>query len=175
MSIKCSYKKIPYECIHLPTNSRNLYPPTDSHTHHIHTHTHPTNTKVLRTKIAAEVGNKAPDAPPSRMQVEVATTLSRLSIPHQSNVPVKNNLFQVDVVLQRPKQQVCILLLQPSDVIRGTYELLGSTMYRKKLLEAYGWKVLTLGFWEWQRAPSDDRDAQEAFLMTYLRKHGLLQ
>lgn len=133
------------------------------------------NTQVLRTKIAAEVGNKPLDTPPSRMQVEVATTLQRLGVAHQSNVPVKNNLFQVDVVLQRPKQQVCMLLLQPSDVIRGSYELLGSTLYRKKLLEAYGWKVLTLGFWEWATSEADDRDAQEAFLMTFLRKEGLLQ
>lgn len=122
-------------------------------------------------QIAALMGSKSPETPPSRLQQEVVAALTRLTVPHTANVPVKNNLFAVDVVLQRPREQICLVLLQSSDVVRGSHALLGHTQYRVRLLEAYGWRVLSLGHWQWERA--QEEDAQEALLLSMLQEEGL--
>lgn len=127
--------------------------------------------QAVRVQIATVVGSNAPETPPSRLQQEVAAALTRLDIPHTPNVPVKNNLFAVDVVLQRPREQVCFLLLQASDVVRASNALLGHALYRVRLLEAYGWRVLSVGHWQWEQA--GEEDAQEALLLSVLQEAGL--
>lgn len=106
------------------------------------------------------------------MQQDVSAALARLGVAHTSNVPVKNNLFAVDVVLQRPKEQVCLLLLQASDVVRDSRQLLGHARYRVRLLEAYGWRVLLLGHWQWEAVEEDD--SKEALLLTMLQEAGVM-
>lgn len=106
----------------------------------------------------------------SRLLVDIAATLGRLSIKHQTGVPAKHRMFAVDIVLDRANEQVCIEALERSDVSRNGQALLGPTLYRKRLLEAYGWKVISLGFWEWEELGFDN-DAKENYMLAMARNN----
>ena len=83
----------------------------------------------------------------SRGQREVAGSLHRLGISHELEHITADGLFSIDLAIV--DQRIAIEFDGPSHFMRNTFEPLGHTRLRDRLLSAMGWHVVSIPFFDW--------------------------
>jgi hypothetical protein len=83
----------------------------------------------------------------SKGQREVGGSLLRLGIPHELEHITADGLFSIDLAIV--DRRIAIEFDGPSHFMRNTFEPLGHTRLRDRLLSAMGWHVVSIPFFDW--------------------------
>ena len=111
---------------------------------------------ALREQWLAQAGQSRASA----FQTEVSRALSRVGIAHDMERLTDDGLFCIDIVLRGPAR-VAVEVDGPSHFLRNTRAPNGPTLARQRLLEARGWRVASVPWFEWAECHGDAA-AQEA-------------
>ncbi|KAJ1477170.1 RAP domain-containing protein, partial [Baffinella frigidus] len=98
------------------------------------------------------------EAAPSRLQQEVAvgvrTLLARSGGTREWHIEEEaiheESGYSLDLALLDADRQVCIEVDGPSHFVARGRRPLGSTLLKHRHLQAMGWTVISVPFWEWQ-------------------------
>ena len=87
---------------------------------------------------------------------EVSKVLQAMGVRHSLCQLAEGGLVCIDIALldaaNDPNSKLAMYVDGPAHFVRNTHEPNGSTMLRNRLLEAYGWRVITVPQWQWPRA-----------------------
>ena len=83
----------------------------------------------------------------SKGQREVGGSLHRLGIPHELEHLTADGLFSIDLAIV--DRRIAIEFDGPLHFTRNTFEPLGHTRLRDRLLSAMGWHVVSIPFFDW--------------------------
>uniref|UniRef100_A0A7S4FVH6 RAP domain-containing protein n=1 Tax=Eutreptiella gymnastica TaxID=73025 RepID=A0A7S4FVH6_9EUGL len=104
---------------------------------------------------------------PSQLQRSVAAGLQRLGVAFREEVVLEDaGGYSVDMLL--PEARVAIEVDGPSHFVKGADGLLpsGPTLLKRRQLEAFGYRVVSVPFWEWGALRSEGDEA------AYLQQRG---
>ena len=87
----------------------------------------------------------------SQLQRDVAAALRRLGVPFREEVVLEDaGGYSVDILLHEAR--VAVEVDGPSHYVECDHRPLpsGSTLLKHRQLEAFGYRVVSVAFWEWQ-------------------------
>lgn len=130
--------------------------------------THPDQQWVL-APILLEKGQQSWSTQAKEVQVsgfhsEVSHLLTSMGIAHSIEHFTEDKLFSIDIAL--PEEMVAIEVDGPSHFAKNNMRPLANLFIRKKLLEARGWKVASVPFYDWT---DTTEDAKKVLLRNVLK------
>ena len=111
----------------------------------------------------------------SQLQVHVSECLGRLGVPHENEAKVGG--LSVDMMLVEGVGQggIVVEVDGPTHYCRSsdgrTRRELGPTVFKRRMLEGLGWKVVNVPYWEWDGLRNVSA-AQDKYLLERLRGCG---
>lgn len=130
---------------------------------------------ALCERCAAMVGRLGPVSP-SCMQVEVLYALAELCESRPAHELETEAGHQVDAVVLWKGSWVAVEVDGPSHYLKGEWggasrEMTGPTKLRNRQLEALGWRVVVVPYWEWDQNKNSQAE-RHAYLSHKLNMNG---
>jgi len=98
----------------------------------------------------------------SKLHNDVSSCLHSMQIAHQNEYLTDDQLFSIDVAMQGRVPPIALEVDGPFHFTANTHLPLGSTICRKKLLEARGWRVISVPYFKW--AALESGEPQQRYL-----------
>lgn len=92
-----------------------------------------------------------PSAPSSATHLECSRVLSSIGIAHVNEGLV--NAVSVDILIEEPK--IVIEVDGPTHFKRKSKDPLGRTLFKRRLLKAMGWQVISIPYWGWYQQKTE--------------------
>ena len=99
----------------------------------------------------------------SRFHSEVSRTLNAMNIPHAVEHLTEDEFFSIDIAL--PEEKIAMEVDGPHHFTRNSFRPLAHMFTRTALLEARGWRVVSVPFFAWQGV---EETARRAYLQNLL-------
>lgn len=105
----------------------------------------------------------------SRLHSRVSSALQQLGVRHTNEQEVLGGVFYIDIALEGG---VAIEVDGPSHFVDGTMQRNPETLFRTRVLEKLGWKVVSVPFRDWEGLMGR-HDLQAGYLSEKLRALGM--
>jgi len=107
-------------------------------------------------------------APPSRLQLDVASTVKQLGFQFEEDVFDGMSGYCIDILVnsKNPQARIAMEVDGPSRFLRGGHEATGATLLKRRHLRLLGYRVVCVPFWEWNAYSGKEKEDYIKVLLT---------
>ena len=111
----------------------------------------------------------AMEAQPSRLQLAVRDALREMGFEPQEEVATPHG-YSIDLVVEAGGRRVAVEVDGPSHFLGTSRMATGATKLKRRQLEAFGWRLLSVPYWEWSALKHSRTEVASKGFRAYLRR-----